>query len=92
MSQIGAFLFAQVTDVFGKQVDLDPRRGAVLAEIAAAAPRQRPIVRGLGHRRDHLGVDVVGKHPVEFEMIEGLLDHARGPDIGSDRVDQRPDF
>ena len=43
-SQIARFASRQVAGVFGEQVDLDPRRGAVLADIAPAAAGQRPIV------------------------------------------------
>ena len=49
--------------------------------VALAAAVHRPVVARLRHQREHLRVDVVGKHVVEFEMEERLLDRLRAASI-----------
>ena len=54
-----ALLRRQVADVFGKQVDLHPRVGAVGEIVALAAAVHRPVVGRLRHVGEHRRIDVV---------------------------------
>ena len=63
----------EVPDVFGEQIDLHPRVGAVGQIVALAAAVHRPIVRRLRHVGEDGGIDIVRKHVVENEMIERCL-------------------
>ena len=47
--------------------------GTVRQIVALAAAVHRPVVRRLRHIGEHGGIDVVGKHVIENEMIKGRL-------------------
>src|ERR1700746_532123 len=49
----GALLRRQMTDIFRKQIDLDPRMRAVSEIVALAAAVHRPVINDLRHIREH---------------------------------------
>jgi hypothetical protein len=63
-------------NVFGKKVDLHPRKGAVRQHVALVLAVERPIIRCPRHRCQHGGIDVVRKDPLELKMIERRFDGA----------------
>src|SRR6202011_2220413 len=60
----------EMPDIFGKEIDFHPRMGAVWKHIALVAPGERPIVGRDRHGREHARIEVVGKYPIELEVIE----------------------
>ena len=83
-----AFLRRKVADVFRKQIDLDARMSAILEIVALAASVHGPVIGGFRHERQDLRVNVVGKHPIEFEMEKRLLDRACCLDRLHDKIGQ----
>ena len=78
----------QVPNVFGKQIDLDPRRRTVRPVASLAAAGHRPVIGRNGQRMQHRGIHVVGKDPVELEVVERPLSGLRRADPLRDVVDQ----
>jgi hypothetical protein len=75
-------------DILGKQVELDPGRSAVLAQIAVIAAGQRTIIVCDRHCSNHSGIDVVRKHRLKLKVKEWPFDYARRVDGGNHSIDQ----
>ena len=74
-----ALLGRKAANVFGKQVDFDPRMGSVLEVMCLAPPRHGTVIGRHRHRRQHGVVDVVGENAVEYEVVERRVVRAAGP-------------
>jgi len=81
----------QVPDIFRKQVDLDPRVGAVGEVVAFAAAMHRPVVVRLRHIGEHQRVNIVGKNVLEHQMRERCVRRSRGIDRTDDECAQAVD-
>src|SRR4029077_10859121 len=77
-----------MADELGKQIDLHPRRRAVIAPRRFAAPRHGTVVAGIRHRGQHRRVDLGGKNPVELQMNEGLFNQGRTLDGAGQMIDE----
>src|SRR4029077_20117518 len=77
--------------VLGEQIYLHSRPATVVAHVAVVAPTQRAVVGGDRHRGNHLSVDVLREHAIEFAVIERLFHGARLGDRLGDECDQAPE-
>ena len=71
-----------MADIFGKQIDLHPRMGAVGEIVPLAAAVHRPVVGRLRHIGEHQRIDVVGEDALEDKMRERRVGQDRGIDRG----------
>ena len=77
-----------MANVFGKKIDLHPRGRPVRPGAALAAAGHRPVFRRNRQRMQHRRINVVGKDPVELEMMERAPHDPCGADALCDVVDQ----